>query len=77
MMLESIEALPNATQQLLVEAVCSSNINIGDSLEVASSQDPLFWPIHPTLERLFVRSKLAGTFVNETWEGWSAYVDCL
>jgi hypothetical protein len=32
-----------------------------------------FFPIHPTLERLWVRSKLAGTFANETWDGWSAY----
>ena len=46
---------------------------IGDSLETSSPQDPIFFPIHPTLERLWVRSKLAKTFVNETWDGWSAY----
>lgn len=73
--LESLEALPNSTQRALVEAACSASLSIGDSLEAASPQDPSFFPIHPTLERLWARSKLAGKFTDESWDGWSAYGD--
>ena len=39
-LLESIEALPNATRRTLVETVCSAAVEIGDSLEASSPLDP-------------------------------------
>lgn len=39
----------------------------GDHLESSSPQDPSFWPIHPTLERVLHAKLMAGGFLNNTW----------
>lgn len=39
---------------------------MGDSLESASPFDPIFWPIHPTVERLFIWRMMNG-FDDELW----------
>jgi hypothetical protein len=39
----------------------------GDHLESASPADPSFWPIHPTLERLFQARMMAGGLDTEEW----------
>jgi hypothetical protein len=45
-----------------------SKIYAGDHLESASPADPSFWPIHPTLERVFQAKLMAGGFVDsDTW----------
>ena len=38
-------------------------------------QDPSFWPIHPTVERLWLWKKLSGSFEDETWPARQA-TDC-
>lgn len=51
----------------------------GDQLESASPMDPSFWPIHPTIERLYMLKKLRGYFSDESWPsiGTSSYgEDC-
>jgi hypothetical protein len=39
--------------------------------------DPSFWPIHPTIERLYSLKKLRGYFTDESWPsiGTSSYGD--
>jgi hypothetical protein len=42
-------------------------IFVGDHLESASPADPSFWPVHPTLERLYQAKMMAGGFADTTW----------
>lgn len=46
-------------QIAFLREVCNAGILIGDHLEAASAYDPSFWPIHPTLERLWQVSLLS------------------
>ena len=39
----------------------------GDHLEAASAADPSFWPIHPTLERLYQAKLMAGGYPTYDW----------
>jgi hypothetical protein len=39
----------------------------GDHLESASTADPSFWVMHPTLERLLHAKLMTGGFENEQW----------
>lgn len=45
---------------------------IGDFMESASPGDPIFWPTHPTLDRLWVWRKING-FTSETWVNSSCW----
>lgn len=59
--------------------LCDGGFGVdGDHLEAASPLDPSFWPIHPTLERLYVYKMLAGGFENATWPstGYASSDDC-
>lgn len=50
--------------------ICYGNgyrIFVGDHLESASTADPSFWPIHPTIERLLQLKYMVGGFNNFTW----------
>lgn len=52
----------------VIEKLCDGGMGIdGDHLESASPLDPSFWPIHPTIERLYMYKKLTNTFINDTW----------
>jgi hypothetical protein len=53
----------------LMTAICDATILDGDHLEAASPMDPSFWPIHPTIERLWIFKKMSGTFEDESWPG--------
>ena len=37
----------------VVHVLCETDVLVGDQLESASPVDISFWPIHPTLERLY------------------------
>ena len=37
----------------VVHVLCEADVLVGDQLESASPVDISFWPIHPTLERLY------------------------
>jgi len=48
---------------------------LGDQLESASPGDPSFWPIHPTMERLYLWKRLNGFETlywrdNNSWSFW-------
>lgn len=36
-------------------------------MQAASSLDPTFWSIHPTIERLWMYKRLTGTMTDLTW----------
>ncbi|KAH8052592.1 symporter [Aureococcus anophagefferens] len=50
----------------------------GDHLEAASPLDPSFWPVHPTIERLYQYKQLSTGFANESWpdENYAATAGC-
>jgi hypothetical protein len=52
------------------EFICEGDgpkIFAGDHLESASPADPSFWPVHPTLERLYQAKMMAGGFKDAEW----------
>ena len=52
----------------IVKKVCEKGIGYdGDQLEAGSPIDPSFWPVHPTVERLWMHKKLKGAMGDETW----------
>eukprot|EP00622_Pseudochattonella_farcimen_P007493 FR743489.1.p2 GENE.FR743489.1~~FR743489.1.p2 ORF type:complete len:162 (-),score=17.60 FR743489.1:95-580(-) len=53
--------------QLIAEVLCNSNVYVGDQLESGSPSDISFWPIHPTIERLWMWKKLRKGFTDEKW----------
>jgi hypothetical protein len=66
-----------APQIEVLRKVCSSGILEGENLEAASPIDISFWPIHPTLERIWMYKKILGKFTDERWPavGTSSYGD--
>lgn len=63
--------MPDEGWDAWTDFVCGgdgSKIYAGDHLESASPADPSFWPIHPTLERVFQAKLMAGGFTDsDTW----------
>jgi len=53
--------------------MCSAGTAIGDQLESASPADVIFWPIHPTIERLFFWRLLKKGFLDYTWNQAKSY----
>ncbi|CAM9627145.1 unnamed protein product, partial [Pylaiella littoralis] len=51
----------------VVALICGSIVNNGDHLQASSSLDPSFWPMHPTIERLWMYSILTGHVTDFTW----------
>ena len=47
--------------------VCTTPITPGDQVEASSPLDVSFWPIHPTMERLWAYKKLAREFTDQGW----------
>ena len=73
-----ISALSLEAQEGLVRAICTSGAVMGENEESASPADPVFWVLHPTVERLWQNKKLSSTpFENESWPstGTSLYGD--
>ncbi|CAN0234756.1 unnamed protein product [Pylaiella littoralis] len=61
------------TKRLVVEAVCESTIYFGDHIHAGSAMDPTFWPLYPTLERLFMFSVLTGRTTDMSWPDRGAF----
>ncbi|KAH8058255.1 symporter [Aureococcus anophagefferens] len=67
---ESYAWLTSKVKRYVIDAVCDGGIGAdGDQLESGSPMDPSFWPIHPTMERLFIYKKISDTFESESWPG--------
>ena len=48
--------------------ICGAGLNVlGDQLEASSPNDISFWPIHPTVDRLFQWKVIAGTLSDMDW----------
>ena len=68
--LSAVEADGGGGVEVLTRAIrtlCTTTVEVGDQLESASPNDISFWPIHPTLERLYLWKKLNTVFANESW----------
>ena len=48
---------------------CSTPMAPGEQLESASPSDVSFWPMHPTMERLLIYTRLAWPFEDAAWAG--------
>lgn len=55
---------------LVADAACST-ASLGAMTTAAAPNDPVFWPIHPTFDRLLAYARLAGT-LDETWPSSTA-----
>ncbi|CAM9856817.1 unnamed protein product [Pylaiella littoralis] len=55
------------TKRQVVALMCGSTVNDGDHVQASSSLDPTFWPMHPTMERLWMYSVLTGHITDFTW----------
>ena len=51
----------------VMKVMCNTPWASGEQLEAASPADPSFWPIHPTLERLFQYKRMVGNFSTTEW----------
>jgi hypothetical protein len=78
--------LSESVRKELVTTMCTSGVKEGEMLESASPLDPLFWMIHPVLDRLHVAKRLSAVsdieygnygkingFISEEWLEYSAY----
>jgi len=50
-----------------IKVICNSGFIMGDQEESASPADPIFWPVHPTVERLYQWTLLNGGFDDMSW----------
>merc|ERR1719152_742813 len=66
----------NDISEFILRMLCndddSLNPQIGDFMESASPTDPIFWPTHPALDRLWHWRKISG-FTNEDWTNSSCW----
>jgi len=64
-----IDAAKADAEAVWYDFICTngSKIFTGDHLESASTGDPSFWVIHPTLERLLQAKFMTGGFFDESW----------
>jgi hypothetical protein len=46
---------------------CETKVVLGDAIDAGGANDPTFWPIHPTLERLYQYKDLIKPIQNMTW----------
>eukprot|EP00904_Undaria_pinnatifida_P007024 jgi/Undpi1/3451/HiC_scaffold_16.g06823.m1 len=54
-------------QRQVVEILCSGVVNYGEQLQSSSSLDPMFWPMHPTIERLWQFAVLTEQVTEFSW----------
>lgn len=63
--------MADLTQAQREEAInimlCDAHYYPGDHIEAASPVEASFWPIHPTLERLFQFKEIVAPFRNRDW----------
>ncbi|CAM9668790.1 unnamed protein product [Ascophyllum nodosum] len=59
--------LEEDVQREIVSILCSSVLGLGEQTQSSSSLDPMFWPMHPTMERIWQLSILTGHITDFTW----------
>ena len=65
--LEQLYNLTDEDKYKFLDMLCNAGILVGDHLESASPADISFWPLHPTIERLYQFKVLTNTFSDTTW----------
>jgi hypothetical protein len=55
------------TLKNIVLAMCTPGMVEGDQIGSSSPADISFWPIHPTIDRLYQYKKLIGKLEDESW----------
>ena len=65
--LEDYVGVLNPYAICLAKTLCSAHVVTGDHIEASSAYDISFWPVHPTLERLFQYKVLSGNFQDMHW----------
>jgi len=56
-----------ATQKKMIQIICEAGTYSGDQLESASPADVIFWPMHPTVERLAMWRLIRAGFTDWDW----------
>ncbi|CAB1112225.1 unnamed protein product [Ectocarpus sp. CCAP 1310/34] len=62
-----IGELDDTTQRKVVGALCTGMVNLGSHSQSSSTYDPLFWPTHPTMGRLYQFPVLTGSIDDFCW----------
>ena len=57
----------DSDKRTIVRAICDMHLMPGDASSASSPADISFWPMHPTLERLWQWRKLANQLTDERW----------
>jgi hypothetical protein len=65
--------LDESEKKKLISLMCNAGTAIGDQLESASPADVIFWPMHPTIERLLLWRLLKKGFADMTWNEEKSY----
>ena len=63
-----ISSLPSTFKPAVMRVLCNTPWSPGEQMEAASPADVSFWPIHPTLERLFQYRRMVKGFSSSKWE---------
>ena len=66
-MKEFMESYSPEQLKTLVQTACEANVIDGDQLEASSPADISFWPIHPTMEKLWQFKNLKGFMTDSSW----------
>ena len=66
-MQEFVESYSPSQLKTLVQTACEANVVDGDQLEASSPADISFWPIHPTMERVWQFKNLKGFLTDSSW----------
>jgi hypothetical protein len=80
--------IPTKLRQDIITMMCSTGVKEGEQLESASPGDPIFWMIHPILDRMLTAKRLAGStamtfgtygryyaFKDTSWLDYSYYTN--
>ena len=80
--------IPESVRKAVTTLMCTASVYEGEALESASPSDPIFFMIHPAIDRLTTAKRLAGVsdvyfdsiriqpFLDETWLDYSYYENC-
>lgn len=70
-----LRSLDKEQARHLVRIMCTTPFTPGEHIEAASPVDVSFWPIHPTLDRLYQYKRIVDDFTTMDWE--NAFGDTL
>lgn len=63
-----LQSFPDKFKPDVMKIMCNTPWTAGEHMEAASPADVSFWPVHPTLERLFHYKRLVKDFSDTNWK---------